>query len=87
MTTATTSTSPASSPPTSWCSSPTPVSAPSTRCASRRAALDGFPVVVALNRYTAGDLETRNREHLVDVDGAEVVTEPRQLATLLRLHS
>ena len=52
-----------------------------------RAALDGFPVVVALNRYTATDLETRNLEYLVSVDGAEVVTEPRQLATLLRLHS
>lgn len=51
------------------------------------AALTGFPVVVALNRFTGDDLHERNREHLITVDGAEVVTEPRALAALLRLHS
>ena len=51
------------------------------------AALTGFPVVVALNRYTGDDLHERNREHLTTVDGAEVVTEPRALAALLRLGS
>jgi dethiobiotin synthetase len=50
-------------------------------------ALAGFPVVVALNRFTGDDLHERNREHLVAVDGIEVVTEPRALATLLRLPS
>ena len=52
-----------------------------------RAALTGFPVVVALNRFTGDDLLERNREYLTTVDGAEVVTEPRALAALLRLHS
>jgi dethiobiotin synthetase len=50
-------------------------------------ALAGFPVVVALNHFTGDDLQERNREHLVAVDGIEVVTEPRALATLLRLPS
>lgn len=51
------------------------------------AALTGFPVVVALNRFTGDDLHERNREYLTTVDDAEVVTEPRALAALLRLHS
>jgi hypothetical protein len=51
------------------------------------AALAGFPVVVALNHFTDDDLQQRNREYLTTVDGAEVVTDPRALAALLRLHS
>jgi dethiobiotin synthetase len=48
------------------------------------AALAGFPVVVALNRFTGDDLHERNREYLTQVVGAEVVSEPRALAALLR---
>jgi dethiobiotin synthetase len=48
------------------------------------AALADFPVVVALNRFTGDDLHERNREYLAQVVGADVVTEPRALAALLR---
>jgi dethiobiotin synthase len=48
------------------------------------AALTGFPVVVALNRFTGEALHERNRDHLTAVDRAEVVTEPRALAARLR---
>jgi dethiobiotin synthetase len=51
------------------------------------AALGGFRVLVALNRFTGDALHERNREHLAAVDGAEVVTEPRALAAFLRLPS
>ncbi len=51
-------------------------------------ALAAFPVIVALNRYAVeGDddpLHARNREHLVTVDGLDVVTTPRELADRLR---
>ena len=46
-----------------------------------------FPVVVALNRFTTEPLPERNRAHLVDRDGLDVVTEPRVLAARLRLPS
>jgi dethiobiotin synthetase len=48
------------------------------------AALADFPVVVALNRFGANALHTRNLEHLVAVDGFDVVTTPRQLADRVR---
>jgi dethiobiotin synthetase len=44
------------------------------------AAFDGAPVVVALNRFTGELLEQRNRDHLLAVDGFDVVTSPRELA-------
>jgi dethiobiotin synthetase len=47
-------------------------------------ALTGFPLVVALNRYTEDPLPVRNREHLTDVDGLDVVTNPRDLAERVR---
>ena len=47
-------------------------------------ALGDFPVVVALNRFGDDPLHARNREHLTDVDGFEVVTTPRDLATRVR---
>ena len=49
------------------------------------AALTGFPVIVALNRFTDDGLHERNREHLTTVDGTDVVTDPRALATRLRV--
>ena len=51
------------------------------------AAFADFPVVVALNRFTAEPLPERNRAHLVERDGLDVVTEPRVLAARLRLPS
>ena len=48
-------------------------------------AFTGFPVVVALNRFTSDALHERNRQHLTAVDGTDVVTEPRALAARLRL--
>ena len=51
------------------------------------AAFAGFPVLVALNRFGAEPLHARNREHLVEVDGLDVVTEPRALADRLRVPS
>jgi dethiobiotin synthetase len=51
------------------------------------AAFAEFPVVVALNRFTAAPLHARNRAHLVETDGFDVVTEPRVLAARLRLPS
>jgi dethiobiotin synthetase len=52
------------------------------------AALDGFPVIVALNRYAVegdGDpLHARNLDHLTTVDGFDVVTTPRALADRLK---
>ena len=51
------------------------------------AAFAGFPVVVALNRFGADPLHARNREHLIEVDGLDVVAEPRTLADRLRLAS
>ncbi len=50
-------------------------------------AFSAFRVVVALNRYHAEPLQARNLEHLTDVDGADVVTNPRELADRLRLRS
>ena len=44
-----------------------------------------FPVVVALNRYADDPLHARNREHLIAVDGFDVVTAPRELADRLRV--
>jgi dethiobiotin synthetase len=46
-----------------------------------------FPVVVALNRYGDETLHARNHEHLVTVDGFDVVTTPRALADRLRVRS
>jgi dethiobiotin synthetase len=46
-----------------------------------------FPVVVALNHFTAAPLHERNRAHLVETDGLDVVTEPRVLSARLRLRS
>ncbi|MFI5053723.1 MAG: hypothetical protein ACHQDE_05120, partial [Acidimicrobiia bacterium] len=40
----------------------------------------GVPVVVALNRFTAEPLHQRNRDHLVAIDGFDVVTTPAELA-------
>jgi dethiobiotin synthetase len=51
------------------------------------AAFAAFPVVVALNRFTAEPLHERNREHLATVDGFDVVTAPRALAGRLRVRS
>jgi dethiobiotin synthetase len=51
------------------------------------AAFTEFPVVVALNRYTGELLHERNLTHLVETDGFDVVTEPRDLAARLRLPS
>jgi dethiobiotin synthetase len=51
------------------------------------AAFADFPVVVALNRFTGEPLHERNRTHLVETDGFDVVTEPRVLASRLRLPS
>jgi dethiobiotin synthetase len=51
------------------------------------AAFAGFATVVALNRFGADPLHHRNLEHLVGVDGFDVVTEPRALADRLRLRS
>jgi dethiobiotin synthetase len=48
------------------------------------AALREFPVLVALNRYGDDPLHTRNLEHLIGVDGFDVVTTPRDLADRLR---
>jgi dethiobiotin synthetase len=50
-------------------------------------AFSAFPVVVALNRYRTDPLHARNLEHLTDVDGDDVVTNPRDLADRLRLRS
>ena len=47
----------------------------------------GFATVVALNRFGTDPLHERNREHLVTVDGFDVVTTPRALADRLRLRS
>jgi dethiobiotin synthetase len=44
---------------------------------------DGFPVVVALNRYEDDPLHLRNRHVLVDDAGLDVVTAPSQLAARL----
>jgi len=46
-------------------------------------AFDGFPVVVALNRFGADPLHARNRDFLVDDIGLDVLTEPSQLAARL----
>jgi len=46
-----------------------------------------FPVVVALNRYTDDALHVKNLEYLTAVDGYDVVTAPRELASRLRLRS
>jgi dethiobiotin synthetase len=43
-----------------------------------------FPVVVVLNRYGDETLHARNHEHLVSVDGFDVITTPRALADRLR---
>jgi len=51
------------------------------------AAFAGFAVLVALNRFGAEALHSRNREHLMAVDGLDVVTDPRALADRLRLRS
>jgi dethiobiotin synthetase len=50
-------------------------------------AFAGFPVVVALNRFGDEPLHQRNREHLVAIDGFDVVTTPRDLADRLRVRS
>ena len=47
-------------------------------------AFDGFPVIVALNRYGDDPLHARNRDFLVEQAGLDVVTAPAQLAA--RLH-
>jgi dethiobiotin synthetase len=49
------------------------------------AAFAGFHVVVALNRFGDDPLHERNREHLADVDGFDVVTSPRELANRWRV--
>ncbi len=46
-------------------------------------AFAGSRTVVALNRYTDDALPRRNRELLTTVDGLDVVTAPRDLATRL----
>jgi dethiobiotin synthetase len=50
-------------------------------------AFAGFPTVVALNRFGGDLLHERNREHLVDVDGLDVVVSPHDLAQRLRVAS
>ncbi len=47
-------------------------------------AFDGFPVIVALNRYGDDPLHARNRDFLVEQAGLDVVTAPTQLAARLR---
>lgn len=47
------------------------------------AAFTGHPVVVALNRYIGELLQQRNRDHLANVDGFDVVTSPVELAARL----
>jgi len=46
-----------------------------------------FAVVVALNRFGTDPLHARNLEHLRDVDGYELVTNPHDLAERVRLRS
>jgi dethiobiotin synthetase len=48
------------------------------------AVFEGFPVVVALNRFGTDVLHARNLEQLTTVDGFDVVTAPRELAGRLR---
>ncbi len=50
-------------------------------------AFAGFRTIVALNRFAGEALQHRNRELLATEDGLTVVTEPRDLATRLRLRS
>ncbi len=83
--TATTSTSHARSARTSSSWSPTPGSAPSTRCVCPRPAFDDFPLIVALNRFGDDPLHARNREFLVERADLDVVTAPAQLAARLRV--
>ncbi len=45
---------------------------------------DGFPVVVALNRYGDDPLHVRNRDYLVADAGLDIVTTPSQLASRLQ---
>ncbi len=47
----------------------------------------GFATLVALNRFGTDPLHERNREHLMTVDGFDVVTAPRALADRLRRRS
>jgi dethiobiotin synthetase len=51
------------------------------------AAFAGFVTVIALNRFGTDRLHERNLEHLVHVDGLDVITAPRALADRLRLRS
>ena len=46
-----------------------------------------FPLLVALNRFGTDRLHERNREHLITVDGFDVVTAPRGLADRVRIRS
>jgi dethiobiotin synthetase len=46
-------------------------------------AFDGFPVIVALNRYGDDPLHARNHDFLVAQAGLDVVTAPPQLAARL----
>jgi dethiobiotin synthetase len=48
-------------------------------------AFDGFPVIVALNRYGDDPLHARNRDFLVEQAGLDVATAPTQLAARLRV--
>jgi dethiobiotin synthetase len=48
-------------------------------------AFDGFPVIVALNRYGDDLLHARNRDFLVEQAGLDVTTAPTQLAARLRV--
>ena len=52
------------------------------------AAFTGFATpLIALNRFGTDPLHERNLEHLVDVDGLDVITAPRALADRLRRRS
>jgi dethiobiotin synthetase len=44
----------------------------------------GSPVVVALNRFGDEPLHVRNRDHLLNVDGFDIVTTPAELVARWR---
>ena len=66
-----------SSHPTSWCVVADAGLGTINAVRLSVAAFADFPVVVALNRFTTEPLPERNRAHLVERDGLDVVTEPR----------
>ena len=81
--TATPSTSPTRSTPTSWCWSPMPGLGTVNAVRLSAGAFAGRPLVVALNRFGADPLHERNLHHLTVVDRFDVVTSPAELAARL----